>query len=217
MYDEWFYEQVRDGARRSADVVAPMLAEILEPRSVVDVGCGEGWWANAFAEQGCEVLGIDDAAKPPAGSALTAETWMQHDLTKPLPFTVGRYDVAVCLEVGEHLPARYADQLVDDLTRIAPTVIWSAAIPGQGGHHHVNEQWPEYWTSRFQTRGMAYSPVPRAWIWDDPRVEPWYKQNLIIFSREPDRHPAVFGSAHMAPLTIVHPMLWSHRVGVPTP
>src|SRR5271154_6290276 len=78
------------------------------------------------------------------------------DLRKPLSID-GHFDLALCLEVAEHLPVQRATNLVKTLTTAAQVVLFSAGIPGQGGTGHVNEQWPKYWRQLFEAEGFRCS------------------------------------------------------------
>jgi len=210
MYDDWFYRLIRDGATESANAAVPLIADLLalQPGDrVVDVGCGEGWWAAAFAAAGADVCGID-SARPP-GCALTQQQFLAADLTQPLPALTG--DLTVCLEVGEHLPHERAETFVAELCRIAPTVLWSAAVPGQGGHGHINEQWPDYWVPMFEANGMSVSGALRWMLWDNDRIEPWYRQNLLVAARNPFAVPLLFNTPTAAPWPVVHPALFTAR------
>lgn len=200
-YTDDFYDVIRAGCQASANAVAPLIHAELQPATVVDVGCGEGWWGAAFADLGCDVLGIDGEYV-----AQRAIPFQAADLTRPLSL-VRRFDLAVCLEVAEHLPARRATGLVADLTTLADAVLFSAAIPGQGGVGHVNEQWPAYWVDRFWALGWSVTGAIRYDIWTDDRVENWYRQNLLLAVRGhlPHRWPA--GDV----LPLVHPVLWDSR------
>lgn len=209
MYDQAFYDLIRPGVKASAAVVVPLLLQHIHPRRVVDVGCGEGWWAQAFADRGCDVIGMDSGGvrKSPLGDRL-----IPHDLTRPLPKDLtGRFDLAVCLEVAEHLLAKRADGLVADLCAIAPLVLWSAAIPGQGGVGHVNEQWPDYWVPRFERQGFAVSGALRWPIWADQQVEPWYRQNLLLAAAVPAKLPKLFTGPAAIPFNLVHPVIYGWR------
>lgn len=204
MYGKDFYSMVSDGAHASALALVPQLVSEFDPRTVVDIGCGQGWWARAFHELGgCVVLGVDGS--PEAGKALAGSQFQQVELTDQRWY--GRHDLAVCLEVGEHLPDWAADGLVKTVCASAPTVVWSAAIPGQGGAGHINEQPPGYWVEKFRSVGYAVSGALRLRIWDDARIEPWYRQNLLIASMEPERYPTVFEGPAAEPLHLVHPIL----------
>jgi SAM-dependent methyltransferase len=196
------YELIRRGAQRSAAAVVPLIDPA--PNTVVDVGCGEGWWGAEFAKRGTDVLGLDNAADPVIPS-VTA------DLTKPLP-DVGPFDLAICLEVAEHLAPERAESFIAELCALAPLVLFSAAIPGQGGIGHVNERWPAYWVALFGDSGFTCSGALRWRIWDDERVENWYRQNLLVAAREPKRFPQWFDTPLAAVHPVVHPVLYESIV-----
>jgi SAM-dependent methyltransferase len=207
-YDPGFYDLIRDGARRSAQVVAPVVLGAMDrrrPRTVLDVGCGEGWWALAFAGLGCEVTGVDGAYVADVGVPFVAR-----DLAAP--FDVGRFDLAVCLEVAEHLPESRAAGLIEDLCRAAPTILFSAAVPGQGGHGHINEQWPGYWVNLFHANEFAVSGALRWVLWGDDRIEPWYRQNLLVASTVPNLYPGLFNTPTAAVHPLVHPEIFRGRI-----
>ena len=215
-YDRAFYERHRSGSGSSAEVVVPLVVEWVRPRSVVDVGCGTGTWLAAFQRRGVEdVLGVDGSPVPSDLLQIPPDRFRVRDLSRPLD--LGRtFDVALCLEVAEHLPASAASTLVASLTALAPVVLFSAAIPHQGGVGHVNEEWPRAWAERFAAAGFAWADPIRPRIWDDPGVEPWYAQNALLFHRAgrfPSPAPweaagAAPGGASAWPLPLVHPHGW---------
>jgi SAM-dependent methyltransferase len=180
-----------------------MLLEIVEPRSVIDVGCGVGAWLVECRKHGVhDVLGLDSAEMLATQSALGSNEQMAVDLEGFEPLD-RRFDLALCLEVAEHVPTDSADALVNFLTEVAPVVAFSAAIPAQGGIGHVNEQWPHYWRSRFEARGFRQYDGLRSVLWNDGRVAWWYRQNLFLYSRV---ELALPGSP-MAE-NVIHPELW---------
>lgn len=210
-YDQRFYDTIRNGTRLSAEAVVPLLiAELgLEPGSVmIDVGCGEGWWADTFHQHGIEGHGIDGDYIP---ESPLGDRFAQADLAVGLGGAYGRFDLALSLEVAEHLPVSRAASFVRDLCGLAPTVVFSAAIPGQGGTGHINEQWPEYWRSLFATNGYSMSGAFRFKIWTDPRVENWYCQNLMIATSTPEAYPELFDHPLADPIPVVHPVLYDAR------
>jgi SAM-dependent methyltransferase len=181
-YGDAFFAALTDGSLASARVVVPILLEFVRPRRVVDVGCGRGEWLRAFRENGTPVVrGLDGAYVDPAKLLIDPADFTPTDLSRP--FTVdGRFDLAISLEVAEHLPPRAARGLVRALTAAAPLVLFSAAIPGQGGTSHVNLQWPEYWQGLFGERGYRRLDPIRPRIWRDRRVAIWYRQNLFLYA-----------------------------------
>ncbi len=181
IYDHKFYNDQAETSYRSAAAVAPLIVKLFAPSSVIDVGCGVGTWLRAFADLGfTQLLGIDGPHVEPASLQLPTAQFRSHDLRLPLP-DLGRFDVAMSLEVAEHLPAQVAAGFVAGLTRMAPIVVFSAAIPGQGGTDHINLQWPEYWQALFQGHGYVQLDPLRPLLWHDERVEWFYRQNLFVY------------------------------------
>lgn len=218
MYDQGFYDTIRAGIISSAEALVPVLYDIIQPMSVLDVGCGEGWWAQTFKSRyDCEVVGVDGAYVLDLPRRAPDVPFIAHDLIEPfyvldLP-TRPRFDLVVCLEVAEHLPPHRAVSFIEDIVRAAPVIAFSAAIPGQGGTGHLNEQWPDYWAGIFATFGYAVTGNLRFRIWNDDRIENWYRQNLLI-AADPD-FPWIDPLADLfsgEPVhRLVHPVLYDAR------
>ncbi|MGH6841445.1 MAG: hypothetical protein ACREDV_05045, partial [Methylocella sp.] len=124
------------------------------------------------------------------------------------------FDLALCLETAEHLLPEAAVPFVESLTRVAPVIVFSAAIPRQGGTGHFNEQWPSYWAKLFASRGYECLDLLRDYLWANDAVEVWYRQNMLCFVAR-DRPDLRAGFAHAGsvarPLDIVHPGLFLNR------
>lgn len=194
LYDESFYLAHRDIGYRAATAVVPILVEMLRPASVVDVGCASGAWLSAFRENGVEdYLGIDSSWVNLDSLVIPQDRFLRHNLDEPL--TLGRqFDLVVSLEVAEHLPPSAAMSFVHTLTQLGPVVVFSAAIPHQGGVCHFNEQWPEYWAGLFAHFGFVPVDCIRPRIWSDPDVAWWYSQNTLLYAR-----PEVIGRLGLQP------------------
>lgn len=197
---DWFRGHSQ-GAFSSAREVLPLAFKVLPHDLVVDVGCGLGMWLSAATRLGASrVVGIDGDYVD--RSQLAIQDFRAADLTLPLDIEE-KFDLALSLEVAEHLPAASAEQFVTTITSLAPTVIFSAAVPMQGGNHHINEQWPGYWSALFRKRGFhCYDSLRRA-IWMNEAIEAWYRQNILVYSAVPI--PAWETSRVDDPLPLVHP------------
>ena len=211
-YDSDFYNHQSVGSYRSANVVVPIANQIIKPRSICDVGCGIGSWLHAWKNVGVkDVCGIDGNYVDRSLLMIDAREFIYADLRKPL--TLNRtFDLVLSLEVAEHLPAERAEGFVADLSKIAPVVLFSAAVPQQGGTDHINEQWQEYWANLFRNLGFIAFDCIRPVVWDDEAVERWYRQNIILYCRNSrvSDFPALSVS-NSFPLSIVHPKQYVER------
>ena len=209
VYSTAYFETLRRGARSSAERIVPLLLNYVPANSVIDIGCGTGTWLSVFQEQGVQVvLGVDGDYIDPAQLEIAPDCFLARDLETS--FTIDRkFDLALSVEVAEHLSPDSANTFVDSLTSLAPAVAFSAAVPGQGGDKHINERWPLYWIERFHQRGYQTIDCLRRPFWDDDKVQWWYAQNLFLFVEQPwlDHRPDLRDthSGLALPACLVHP------------
>lgn len=181
VYDRAFFARHTQSALRSAEIIVPILRPLIRPDSVIDVGCGHGAWLKAFQQQGArELRGLDGDYVDRAQFLVDPGCFTAVDLNQPVKI-YQRFDLAICLEVAEHLPESAAAGLVQLLTSVSSFVLFSAAIPGQRGPGHINEQWPSYWKGLFHERGFQRLDPVRRHIWRNDRVQWWYRQNMFLY------------------------------------
>lgn len=203
-YTSDFFTVMSDGSRASARVIVPLVIKMVNPASVLDVGCGAGAWLSEWINHGvADAMGLDGDYVKPGELLIDQAKFVPTDLRQP--FSAGRkFDIVQCLEVAEHLETRYTEQFMDSLTSHGDVILFSAAIPGQGGTHHVNEQWPSYWIEKFARRDFTPYDVIRPVIWSDPRINTWYRQNILLFAKSQVFEPV----AESTPFDVVHPESW---------
>lgn len=182
LYTEKFFSDQKDWSLNSAREIVPLVLKYVQPKSVVDVGCGLGTFLSVFKEHGIQdILGIDGEYVEKSMLLISQEKFQPMDVSKP--FHVNRtFDLAVSLEVAEHISQDAAIPFVDSLTKLAPVILFSAAIPFQGGTNHINEQWPEYWAELFNQKGFIPIDAIRPQIWKNEKVAFWYAQNILMFA-----------------------------------
>jgi SAM-dependent methyltransferase len=183
-YDQEFFEDISPAALQSAQVIVPILIRMLNPSSVIDVGCGIGSWLSVFKILGVrKIKGIDGDYIEHNSLIIEPDEFLSTDLRRPF-FLSETYDLALCLEVAEHLPDRSAQELINSLSRLAPLILFSAAIPGQYAPGHINLQWPEYWEKLFVKDGYLMFDAIRPLIWQDQRIAWYYRQNCYLYVRK---------------------------------
>ena len=215
-YDQQYFEWLSESSRRSAERILPCLVDMCHVRSILDVGCGVGAWLSAARAHGLDdVLGVDGPWVIPAQLEIPESCFQP--VTLGADFDLGRrFDLAICLEVIEHLPAESAAPLIDVLIRHAPIVLFSAAVPDQGGDGHVNETWASHWRAHFAARGYAcFDPVRRK-FWSDQAIDVWYRQNtrLFVCEQRMAANPELFDRLSSYPPLLddlVHPELFEQR------
>ncbi len=194
------------------EIIVPVLVDLLRPQSVVDVGCGIGTFLAAFKRQGIlDVLGIDGewVQQRQVLSNLEPNEFLPHDLESPIKLS-RTFSLALCLEVVEHLSPQSAKTIVHTLVSLADIVVFSAAIPGQGGQNHINEQPLSYWEALFHEHDYHLHDFLRPLFWDNSSIRWWYRQNIVVFAKGgitpcPQRPRCVIHS-------LVHPELYKKRV-----
>ena len=209
-YTTDFYEGQAGGSLQAARVVVPILTRLFEPSSVIDVGCGVGTWMRVFEEAGVQrCAGIEGAWIRSQRTLVDRELITVADLNAPL-HVKERYDLAITLEVAEHLRPESSERFVGLLTSLSDTVVFSAAIPGQGGTDHVNERWPDFWRNHFSARGYQCTDLLRPLLWHKD-MPYWYAQNAFVYHRGPlsaevrRKWEQLLGGEPAFPLRAVHP------------
>jgi len=218
LYDRKYFERRAAGSASSAARVVPEVIRLTSPRSVIDLGCGTGEWAAEFQKSGVtDVAGVDGDYIDRNMLKIAPQLFLARDLRNPLSLD-RTFDLALALEVAEHLPPARAEGFVADLTALAPVVLFSAAIPHQNGTDHVNEQWPGYWARMFAKHSYVALDCLRSRFWNDTRVQWWYCQNMILYARSDrvEASPVLKGILDQQPpavLSLVHPVPYTTQTG----
>ena len=182
--------------------IVKMILDGYSSDSVLDIGCGTGIWLKEFMNQKVlDVYGIDGIPVDNREFNISNQLFRCVDLRSS--WDLGRkFDLALCLEVAEHLPASSAHELVGSITIHSDVVVFSAACPNQGGQGHINCQWPEYWQNIFNSLGFSCSDWLRLSIWQANFPEYWYKQNIFIATKDTEN-----AGKEDRLLPLVHPSL----------
>ena len=192
---EWhriFGEQTDQSAR----IILPPLIDLFEAKSLVEIGCGHAHWSRAAQDHGVsDLLALDGPWNSSGELHIDRADFREVDLSEPLVLD-RQFDMAICLEVAEHVAQEHAATLVSSITAAADIILFGAAIPLQGGHGHINEQWPSYWRKLFENEGYEPFDLVRRNHWSDKRIHYWYRQNSFAYIRK--TNSAAVARAHSA-------------------
>jgi len=180
-YNANFYEKQAEGSYQSAKVILGILFKSIKVRSIVDVGCGVGTWLRAAKELGCkECLGIE-------GDWVVNEIRQKNGIkikTQNLENKIQvskKYDLAISMEVAEHLNPQRAESFIRDLCRCSDIVLFSAAVPGQGGINHLNERPISFWGKIFLDHQYIPFDILRPLLVKNLNLQTWYRCNTILY------------------------------------
>ncbi|MBL7700156.1 MAG: methyltransferase domain-containing protein [Chitinophagaceae bacterium] len=193
---------------KDAELIVPVLMELFNPKSVLDIGCGPGAFLKVFEDNGItDLKGIEGSWLDQSKLLIDKDRIVIADIEKG--FTLQKkFDIAICLEVAEHIRESYAGQLVTALTTHSDVIIFSAAIPAQGGQNHVNEQWIGYWRDLFAARGFMMYDMIRPRIWEIKNIYWWYRQNMVVCINSSVQHKFENGPVY----NYIHPELYVSKI-----
>ena len=178
-YTQKYYEEIAPIGIESAKEVYAILENHISFDTIVDVGCGIGEWKYKDYE------GIDYRVNK-KNLLIPIEKFTSLNLKTAKDFIPSKkYDLAICLEVAEHLQEEYANDLIGMLCKLSDCVLFSGAIINQGGVNHHNEQMQSYWASAFKKFGYyPYKVDLRKEMYDNPKIAVWYKNNIILYTKK---------------------------------
>lgn len=184
-YDKEDYDWWANPAITSAKIIVPFILENIPLESTLDFGCAHGGWLSVFQELGIEkIKGLDGEWVDTNDLLVPLESFQCVDLEKYQHPPTEKYDLCICLEVAEHLDIKYSDALIENLTTASDIILFSAAVPGQGGQNHVNECAPSFWKDKFREKGFYQFDFLRETFWENEDVAWWYKQNIMFYSKK---------------------------------
>ena len=191
IYNRAFFEGNQQEGVRMAPWFVPLLQNVFDFHSLIDVGCGTGHYLQYCLNCGIgDVLGLEGSPAAFADLLVDKRYVVMHDLR--LPYTVGRrFDLAISVEVAEHIDKLYASNFIKILCDASDTVALTAAKPGQGGTAHVNEQGEEWWVEKFRRFDYGFDSTTTQMLRRGIRqareagnfVTRWFESNIMVFRR----------------------------------
>lgn len=199
---------------KSPSIIVPYLVKTFNPASVIDIGCGIGTFLHCFKESGInKVLGVDGSWVNREQLFIDNSEFLEADLEKPLDLN-RKFDLVLCLEVVEHLKESSADTIIKNLVSLGNTIIFSAAVPNQGGQNHLNEQNFSYWQEKFAKHGYSFYDIFREQFWNNTKIDWWYRQNMFLVAHDSVKFTSDIEMKKIIgePLIFMHPGVLETRI-----
>jgi SAM-dependent methyltransferase len=212
-YDKAFYASQSGSSFQAAMEMLPPVMARLNAKSVFDLGCGVGTWLSAAQQAGAtRILGVDGPWVDRDALAIDKNSFRHVELETGSWHVDERFDLAISVEVLEHLTDAAGKASIGALCSLTDAVLFSAAIPEQRGSNHINERWQSYWAREFASHGFEACLFPREVTWDNTSIPFWYRQNIVLYAR-PERLAACgLRSCRLELVDVVHPELYTLRV-----
>lgn len=201
--------------RISAEKIFNLLFKLYKPNSILDIGCGLGTWLSVARELGVtDIYGVEGPWLNPKQLRIDPKYVAIQDLEQS--FNLHRsFDLIISLEVAEHLSPATASTFIASLISHGDIILFSAAIPYQGGQNHINEQFLAYWSDLFNKFDFVPIDIIRGQIWDDKDIHWWLRQNILLFVRRSIINDKPFFLKYInscKPLSIVHPEVYIRSI-----
>jgi hypothetical protein len=173
------FDHIADEERPWARRLALWIKHELEPKSVLDIGCGPGIYVDSLRDIGVDAVGIDIDDRVHGKQHLTYQSLF--DITDESA------EVVLCMEVAEHIDPELEDQVVEQVvSTVGNTLIWTAAAVGQGGIGHINCKDKEIWAEKITAAGLTRNFKKEKELINFAQAGyrmGWFVNNLLYFER----------------------------------
>lgn len=212
IYKESFFDSHLADSISSAKEIIPKVLQYIQPASVIDVGAGVGTWLLIWEKLGVsDLVGVDGSYVNKEKLLIEKNKFITANLDNG--FKIDRkFDLVECLEVAEHIQPKNAENFITSLCKLGDIVLFSAAVPGQEGTMHYNEQYPDFWIALFAKNNFTPYDCLRRQLWTNDKVSWWYRQNIMFFISDgaKEKYPAIIRE-YQNVLSLVHPELLNHK------
>lgn len=219
-YEQMSMRMVGANNLSSAEIIVPMLIELINPKSVIDIGCATGVWLSQFQKQNISITGVDGNWVKNHKSFINKRDIVYYDFESNKNFPINTtYDLAICLEMAEHVSRKMSDKLISILTSLSDVIYFSAATPNSGGRHHVNERWQSYWCKKFKEQNYILIDAIRPKIFTNKKCCYFYAQESFIYINKNKIREFPLLSKYIRDdvlLDIVHPELFMNQIVKPS-
>ncbi|GBR74264.1 putative methyltransferase [Candidatus Termititenax aidoneus] len=181
-------EQATISAQKSARLILEIVKKYFMPKSVIDIGCGAGTFLKCWQDMGVkELKGLDLYSGDFERLLVSKDLLDIVDLNNFSAEKYPKYDMAISLEVAEHIQANSSKMFVNNLAKLSDLILFSAAIPFQPGTAHINCRPIQFWVDLFNAAGFDCFDCIRPAAMKNKDIEWWYSQNIMLFAKNQKR------------------------------
>lgn len=213
-YNDNFHNAHFQSSINSANEILPYFFKYFKPKTLLDVGCGIGSWLTIAEQNGCEILGIDGNYVNNEDLVIDKNNFKPFDLNQPFNLEK-KFDLVLSLEVAEHILPINAKIFIQSLCIHSDVILFSAAVPGQEGTLHFNEQYNQYWVDLFSKNDYQCIDFVRHEIWNNNKISWWYRQNILIFIKKSEiknpKYSPIVNKLDYNQNTYIHPELLKYK------
>jgi hypothetical protein len=196
-FDDGFYHALHGASSLSAKALVPSLVRLLQPRSVIDVGCGTGLWLKEFVDTGLPIAqGVEGPWLPEALLSIPADLVLRHDLSEGITLDC-RFDLVICLGVANYLGGKLAKRLVETLTGLGSVVLFSPSGPGKRSGENRQTDTCELWNKLFAERGFEAFRGFAKHIAREGEVDSRYTREMVFYRDRRDRNGVDLDMRHL--------------------
>lgn len=171
--------------------IGAAIFELFHPKSILEFGCGDGNLTRVLQKEGISITALDGFSQPDF-SKFRNISFHKLDLNNVetvnnfIKTNGKKYDLAICMEVAEHLKPEVSENLIEWLASSADRVIFSASVTMQGGEGHINCRNRLFWNDLFEKKSFFLNDVIRKSIRKFPDVGIWYRLNTLVYEKKPE-------------------------------
>lgn len=201
VHDEKLHHNFKD-----PKIIIEEILKHFHPKKVIDLWCWLGAFVKTFQDHWIDAYWVNWPRVEKDKLVMNEDRLIIKNLEEFCDFKKW-YDMAITIEVAEHIDAKYADNFIKTITSCADIIIFSAAIPWQWWFKHVNEQSPEYREEKFNKLWYRFYDVFRWKFWNNKDIAISHRQNMFLVMKEWINLPSSL--EEKSPRYIIHPELFN--------
>lgn len=185
------FEGIKEEETPFAKNLSTWIKRNFDGKKIIDLGCGPGIYVDEMVNLGLNATGYEPDTR--------TLKYSKNVRNKSLFEVEDPSDLVIFMEVAEHIPSDRNDEIVESIFRNMKddgVLIWTAAVPGQGGDGHINCQTKDFWLKKLEKAGLVNDEEIQEnllnFVKSDPNTMGWFLNNLIVMKKKKKSKNVVF-------------------------